>query len=129
MSQNLRRKVSITDAYKICMFFTTTNISFLLKIQWTSDNMLFFGRPIIFFNLTVEINGISFSRSAMVGMARFCQQIYFIPIKYKDGNNRPSSVNQTSLVHNHDKAGNKCYTQDNTNTRENPRVTISAREE
>ena len=39
---------------------------------------------------------------------------------YKEGNNRPSSVNQIPLVHNHDKAGNKCYTQDNTNTRENP---------
>ena len=34
--------------------------------------------------------------------------------KYKDGNNRPSSVNQISLIHNYDKAGNKCYTQDNT---------------
>ena len=32
----------------------------------------------------------------------------------------PSSVNQISLVHNHDKTGNKYYTQDNTNTRENP---------
>ena len=30
--------------------------------------------------------------------------------KYKDGNNRPSSVNQISLVHNHNKSGNKCYT-------------------
>ena len=37
---------------------------------------------------------------------------------YKEGNNHPPSVNQISLVHNHDKAGNKCYTQDNTNTRE-----------
>ena len=36
--------------------------------------------------------------------------------KYKEGNNRPSSVNQISLVHNHDKSGNKSYTQDNTNT-------------
>ena len=36
--------------------------------------------------------------------------------KYKEGNNRPSSVNQISLVHNHDKSGNKCYTQDSTNT-------------
>ena len=25
--------------------------------------------------------------------------------EYKEGNNRPSSVNQISLVHNHDKAG------------------------
>ena len=25
--------------------------------------------------------------------------------KYKEGNNRPSSVNQISLVHNHDKSG------------------------
>ena len=39
-------------------------------------------------------------------------------MKYKEGNNRPSSINQISLVHNHDKAGNKCYTQDNTDTRE-----------
>ena len=46
--------------------------------------------------------------------------------KYNEGNNRPSSVNQISLVHNHDKAGNKCYTQDNTNTRANPRVRIGA---
>ena len=37
-------------------------------------------------------------------------------IKYKEGNNRPSSGNQihVSLVHKHDKAGNKCYTQDDT---------------
>ena len=49
--------------------------------------------------------------------------------KYKEGNNRPSSINQISLVHNHDKAGNKCYTQDNTNTRENPSVIIGAAEE
>ena len=39
-------------------------------------------------------------------------------IKYKGGNDRPSSVNQKSLVHNRDKAGIKCNTQDNTNTRE-----------
>ena len=37
--------------------------------------------------------------------------------KYKEGNNRPSTVNQTSFVHNQDKAGNRCYAQDNTNTR------------
>ena len=51
--------------------------------------------------------------------------------KYKEGNNRPSTVNQISLVHNHDKAGNKiyCYTQDNTNTQENPSVRIGAAEE
>ena len=36
-------------------------------------------------------------------------RIYNKLIKYKEGNNRPSSVNQISLVHNHDKAGNKCY--------------------
>ena len=30
--------------------------------------------------------------------------------KYKEGNNRPSSVNQISIVHNHDKSENKCYT-------------------
>ena len=51
---------------------------------------------------------------------------------YKEGNNRPSSVNQLSLVHNHDKAGNKCYTQDNTNTQThsgNPSVLIGDREE
>ena len=33
-------------------------------------------------------------------------------IKYKEGNNRPPSVDQISLVHKDDKAGNKCYTQD-----------------
>ena len=38
--------------------------------------------------------------------------------KSKEGNNRPSSVYQISLIHNHDKSGNKCYTQDNTNTLE-----------
>ena len=48
---------------------------------------------------------------------------------YKEGNNRPSSVNQISLVHSHDKAGNKCYTQDNTNTRETLSVRIGTREE
>ena len=42
--------------------------------------------------------------------------------KYKEGINRPLSVNQISLVHNHDKAGNKCYTQGNTDTRKNPRL-------
>ena len=41
-----------------------------------------------------------------------------IVYKYKEGNNRPSSTNQISLVHNNDKAGNKRYTQDKTNTRE-----------
>ena len=40
-------------------------------------------------------------------------------MKYKRGNNRPSSVNQKSLVHNHDKAVYKCYTQDNKDTQEN----------
>ena len=29
-------------------------------------------------------------------------------------------LNQKALVHNHYKDGNKCYTQDNTNTRETP---------
>ena len=43
-------------------------------------------------------------------------------MKYKEGNNRPPSVNQLSLVHKHDKVGNKCYTQDNMDTRENPSV-------
>ena len=43
-----------------------------------------------------------------------------VRVKYKEKNNRPSSVNLISLVHNHDKAENKCYTQDNTNTQENP---------
>ena len=38
-------------------------------------------------------------------------------IRYKEGNNRPSSVNKKSLVHNHDKAGNKCDTQYNMDTR------------
>ena len=41
--------------------------------------------------------------------------------KYKEGINHQSSVNQI-LVHNHDKAGNKCYTQDNMDTLENPSV-------
>ena len=35
--------------------------------------------------------------------------IGFTDHKYKEGNNRPSSVNQIPLVHNHDKAGNKCF--------------------
>ena len=39
---------------------------------------------------------------------RICSLKYL----YMEGNNRPASVNQISLVHNHDKAGNKCYTQD-----------------
>ena len=42
--------------------------------------------------------------------------------KYNEGNNHPSSDNQIPLVHNNDKAGNKCYTQDNTDTLENPNV-------
>ena len=50
-------------------------------------------------------------------------------MKHKEGNNRPSYVNQISLVNNHDKAGNTCYTQDNTNTLENLSVIIGAREE
>ena len=49
-------------------------------------------------------------------------------VKYKEGKNRPSSANQTALVLNHDKSGNKCYTLDNTNTR-NPSMWIGAREE
>ena len=48
---------------------------------------------------------------------------------YKEGNNRSSSVNQILLVHNHDKAGNKWYTEDNMDIRENPSVRIGAREE
>ena len=47
-------------------------------------------------------------------------------MKYKERNNLPSSVNQISLVHNHEKAGNKCYTQDNKNTQENTSVRIGA---
>ena len=44
--------------------------------------------------------------------------------------NRPSSVNLKPLVHiKHIKVGNKCHTQDNTDTRENPSVWIDAREE
>ena len=39
---------------------------------------------------------------------------------YNEGNYRPSSVNIESLVHIHNKDGNKCYTRDNTDTRENP---------
>ena len=38
--------------------------------------------------------------------------------KYKEGNNRPSSVNEISLVHNLDRTANKYYTQDNTDIRE-----------
>ena len=51
-----------------------------------------------------------------VGIWMICSGFH-IPIafmKYKEGYYSPSSVNQISLVHNHDKAGNKCYTQDNT---------------
>ena len=48
---------------------------------------------------------------------------------YKEGNNRPLSVNQIPLVHSNDIAGNKFYTQDNTDTRENPSVGIGAQEE
>ena len=47
-------------------------------------------------------------------------------ITYNEGNNRPSSVNQISLVHNNDKAGKTWYTQVNKNTRENPSVRICA---
>ena len=51
-------------------------------------------------------------------------------LKYKEGNNRPSSVNQISSVHNHDKAANKCYTKDNTDTKKNPKCeNIGAAEE
>ena len=40
-------------------------------------------------------------------------------LKYRERDNRPSwVVNRMSLVHNYDKAGNKCYSQDNTDTRE-----------
>ena len=39
-----------------------------------------------------------------------------LSVKYKEGNNRPSCINQISLVHNHDKAGNICYTRDNADT-------------
>ena len=39
-------------------------------------------------------------------------------LKYTEGNNRPVSVNQISLVHNPYKSGIKCYTQDNANIRE-----------
>ena len=51
------------------------------------------------------------------------QNFHYILYKsneYKEGNNRPSSVNQipVSTVHNHDKSVNKCYTQDNMNIRE-----------
>ena len=43
--------------------------------------------------------------------------------------NRPSSINLKSFVHKYDKAGNKCYTQDNTDTRDNQSEWIGAREE
>ena len=39
--------------------------------------------------------------------------------KYKEGNNRPSSVNQISLVNNLDKVGNKYCAKDNKNSWEN----------
>ena len=45
-----------------------------------------------------------------------------IDFNYKEGNNRPSSVNQKSLFHKHNKPGNKCHTQDNTNTWENQSI-------
>ena len=38
---------------------------------------------------------------------------------YKEGNNRPSSVNRKPITHKHYKDGNKCHTQDDTYTREN----------
>ena len=41
-------------------------------------------------------------------------------LKYKEGNNCPSSVNQ--LVHNHDKVRNKCYTTTWTLGGKNPSV-------
>ena len=41
--------------------------------------------------------------------------------KYKEGNNRPSSVNIESLINKHNKARNKCDTLDNAPTVE-PRV-------
>ena len=43
-------------------------------------------------------------------------------LKYKEGKNGTSSVNEISLVHHHDKAGNKYYTHNNTDIRENPSV-------
>ena len=36
-------------------------------------------------------------------------------LKCKEGNDRPSSVIQISLVQNHDKVGKKYYTKDKTN--------------
>ena len=47
---------------------------------------------------------------------------------YKEGNNRRPPVNK-KLVHNHDKAGIECYTQDNKDTQEHPSVRIGAAEE
>ena len=44
--------------------------------------------------------------------------LHFFSFKYKEGNKRPSSVNLNLLVHKHNKAGNKCHTQYNTDTRE-----------
>ena len=59
------------------------------------------------------------------GLSSMHKKVYWgvIMYMYKEGNNRPSSVIQMSLVHNHDKAGNECY------TRENPSVRIGAAEE
>ena len=49
--------------------------------------------------------------------------------KYKERNNRPSSINLKSLVHKHNKAVNKYHSQDSTDTRETPSVWIGGREE
>ena len=42
--------------------------------------------------------------------------------KYNEVNNRPSSVNHKALVHNHYKAVNKCYTEDNMDNPKHPSV-------
>ena len=43
---------------------------------------------------------------------------FFHFVKYKERNNRPSSVNLKPIVHKHNNAENKCHTQDATDTRE-----------
>ena len=44
-------------------------------------------------------------RSKIKTMKCFVISLFTITFKYKEGNNRQSSVNQISLVHNHDKIG------------------------
>ena len=54
-----------------------------------------------------------------------------IPLHHEAKKNilTPKKTIAQLLIHNHDTAGNKCYNQDNTNTREKPSVRIGVREE